>query len=48
MVTVETIKPLACERDARDLLSPMMFRTTIAEIESRLAHIPDLYAIDNG
>lgn len=47
-VTEEVIAPLACERDVRDLLSPLKLRMTITEIESRLAHIPDLDAIDNG
>lgn len=47
-VTEEVIEPLACERDVRDLLSPLQLRMTITEIESRLAHIPDLDAIDNG
>lgn len=44
----ETIEPLACERDARGLLSSLKLKRTIAEIESRLAHVPDLDAIDNG
>lgn len=44
----ETIESLDCERDVRDLMSSLKLRRTIAEIESRLAHIPDLDAIDNA
>ncbi|MCA0975241.1 hypothetical protein LCL99_12225 [Halomonas denitrificans] len=47
-MTEETIAPLACEREARDLLSPITQRKVIAEIESRLTHVPNLDTIDNG
>lgn len=46
--TEEAIESLDCERDVRDLMSSLKLRRTIAEIESRLAHIPDLDAIDNA